>query len=108
MLLTCALYTYFVNKKKKAALSSYPLIEVFLTFPKIQYNEQQVVSHKFQLVLRNSRIDEHHVDIRLIRTPRCYGQYSLSLGKVHALSLNRACLIRTTGIFLSLAQSNFR
>ena len=35
------------------------------------------------------------MDTRLLRTPLYYGQFSLSLGKVHTLSLSSTHLIQT-------------
>ena len=52
---------------------------------------------------------KHFTDICLKRTPRYYGQFSLSLGKVHTFSLNSSCLIPTSAnadnVHFFLAQS---
>ena len=54
-------------------------------------------------------VKPHFTDIHLTRTPCYYGQFSLSLGKVHTFSLNSTHLIRTPvnadNVHLFLAQS---
>ena len=55
-------------------------------------------------------VEPSFTDTYLIRTPRYYGQFSLSLGKAFTFSLNSTRLIRTPDNadngHLFLAQSN--
>ena len=48
-------------------------------------------------------IEPRFTDTRLIRTPRYYGQFSLSQGKALAFSLNSTRLIRTPSVVPSVS-----
>ena len=62
---------------------------ILLGTSKLQINFQK-------MAVEVTTVKPNFMDISLTRTPRYYGQFSLSLGKIHTFSLNSTRLIRTS------------
>ena len=79
----------------------------------MQGNPDSEIRENFEKKIRNiaqgirnptvTVIEPRFTDTRLIRTPRYYGQFSLSQGKALAFSLNSTRLIRTPSVVPSVS-----
>ena len=75
--------------RTKIFYHSFDIITVTLSLP-WQYNVVTRLAKNFIITVEPCFMETH-----LIQTPGYYGQFALSLGKAHTLSVNSNCLIRT-------------
>ena len=75
--------------RTKIFYHSFDIITVTLSLP-WQYNVVTRLAKNFIITVEPCFMETH-----LIQTPGYYGQFALSLGKAHTLSLNSTCFIQT-------------